>query len=311
MKVADSPGDRRQVGFGQRPHHACGFHRAQGRAHLRHALENGGGLETVFGHQRAAVGGERVGVVEVHHGGAVVHAGAEIDAHLLDDVASHFGDSDLQHDLVAAAYDDGIDDLVGTADQPRRDVAGLLGLDRARHRAGQQHAFADAFDVDARQALPQRCADAVEVALDRDVVGGDLLAVAVEEHDVGLADVAADDIGALRRADHGVGDLGIGDQHVLGLARQVDDHGFAGAERKEARLDRSGVDRAGRGQGLDLESGSFATTGEGARWSVTAATAASASARIAAVLRRQLIVTPFHLCVPLDHFCVVVVLWTP
>ena len=42
--------------------------------------------------QRAAVGGERVGVVEIHDRGAVVHAGGEIDAHLLDDVAPHFGD---------------------------------------------------------------------------------------------------------------------------------------------------------------------------------------------------------------------------
>ena len=239
MKVADFAGNRRQIGLGQRPHHAGAFHRAHGRAHRRHALEDGGGLEAVVGHQRTAKGGERVLVVEVHHGGAVVHAGAEVDAHLLDDVAPYLGDIDLQHHLVAAADDDGVDDLVGAADQPRRDVAGLLRLDRACHRAGQHHAFADAFDVDAGQSLPQRGADAVEVALHRDVIGGDLLTVAVEEHDIGLADVAADDVGALRRADHGVGNLGIGDQHILGLARQIDDHGLAGAERKKPRLHRS------------------------------------------------------------------------
>ena len=44
-------------------------------------------------------------------------------------------------------------DLVGTADQPRGDVAGLLGLDRACRRSGQQHAFADAFDVDSGQSF--------------------------------------------------------------------------------------------------------------------------------------------------------------
>ena len=165
-----------------------------------------------------------------------------VDAHLLDDVAADFGDVDLEHHLVAAAHHDGVDDLVGAADQPRRDVAGLLRLDRARHRAGQDHAVADALDLHAGQGLPERRADAVEVALDRDVVGGDLLAVGVEEHDVGLADRGADDVGALRRADHGVGDLGIGDQHVLGFARQVDDDGLADAERKEARPDR---DRTG------------------------------------------------------------------
>ena len=36
--------------------------------------------------------------------------------------------------------------------------------------------------------LPQRGAHAVEIALDRDVIGRDLLAGGIEEHDVGLAD---------------------------------------------------------------------------------------------------------------------------
>ncbi len=82
----------------------------------------------------------------------------------------------------------------------------------------------------------ERGAQAVEVALDGDVVGGDLLAGGIEEHDVGLADRGADDVGALRRADDGIGDLGIRHQHVLDVARQVDDHGFADAEREKARV---------------------------------------------------------------------------
>ena len=83
-----------------------------------------------------------------------------------------------------------VDDLVGAANQPRGEIAGLLGLDRARYRAGQHHAVADAFDLDSRQRLLQRGAHAVEVALDRDVIGRDLLAVGIEKHDVGLADRA-------------------------------------------------------------------------------------------------------------------------
>ena len=62
--------------------------------------------------------------------GAVIHAGTEIDAHLLDDVPPHFRDGDLEHHLVAAADDDRVDDLFGAADQPCGDIAGLLGLDR-------------------------------------------------------------------------------------------------------------------------------------------------------------------------------------
>ena len=64
---------------------------------------------------------------------------------------------------------------------------------------------------------------------------GGLLAGAVEEDDVGLADGGVDDVGALRRAHDGVGDLRVGHQHVLDVARQVDDHGLADAERQEPR----------------------------------------------------------------------------
>jgi hypothetical protein len=111
-------------------------------------------------------------------------------------------------------------------------------LDRGCRRTGQDHAVAETVDLDVgvRQRRLQRGAHAVEVALDGDVVGRDLLACGIEEHDVGLADCGADDIGALRGADHGVGDLGIGDQHILDVARQVDHDRFADAERKVARI---------------------------------------------------------------------------
>ena len=236
MKVADSP--EIAVRFGSasvRTTPAVSIARMVA-CDRRQALQDARGVQAVVGDQRRAVCGERIAVVEIHDRGAVIHAGAEIDAHLLDDVAPHFRDSDLQHHLVAAANDDRVDDLFGAADQSRGDLAGLLGLDRARYRAGQEHAVADAFDLDSRHRLPERGAHAVEVALDRDVVGSDLLAVGIEEHDVGLADRGADDIGALRRANDGVGDLGIGDQHILHVARQVDDHGFADAERRKRVL---------------------------------------------------------------------------
>src|SRR6202158_4189155 len=67
------------------------------------------------------------------------------------------------------------------------------------------------LDVGVGQRLLQRGAHAVEVTLDRDVVGGDLLARGIEEHDVGLADRGADDVSALRGADPGVGGLAVGD----------------------------------------------------------------------------------------------------
>ena len=53
----------------------------------RQALEQARCGQAVVGDQRTAKGRERVGVVEVHDRGAVVHAGRQVDAHLLDDVA--------------------------------------------------------------------------------------------------------------------------------------------------------------------------------------------------------------------------------
>jgi hypothetical protein len=91
-----------------------------------------------------------------------------------------------------------------------------------------------------RNGLADRGANAVQVAGHRDVVGGDLLARGIEEHDVGLADRGADDIGALGRANDGVGDLGIGDQHILDVAGQVDDDGLADAEREGSRVHLAG-----------------------------------------------------------------------
>ena len=83
--------------------------------------------------------------------------------------------------------------------------------------------------------LLERGAHAVEIARHRDVEAGDLLAVGVEEKDVGLPDGDADHVDAARRADHRIGDLWVGDQHVLDVGRQVDGDRLADAERNEAR----------------------------------------------------------------------------
>ena len=133
------------------------------------------------------------------------------------------------------------------ADQPRSDVVGLLRFGLVRHGAGQDDAVADALDGDVgiRQHLPDRRADAVEIARDRNVEAGHLLALGVEEENVGLAELDADDVGASRRADDGVGDLRIGDQHVLDVARQIDDDRFADAERHGVRADVAGGDADG------------------------------------------------------------------
>ena len=94
MKVADFAGDRRQVRLGQRPHHARALHRAHGGVTDGTPLSEAAvkPLSVTSGRPKAVNG---LLLLKFTDRGAVVHAGAEIDAHLLDDVAPHFGDMTL------------------------------------------------------------------------------------------------------------------------------------------------------------------------------------------------------------------------
>ena len=198
--------------------------------------------------ERLAQRRERIGVVEIDHGGAVTQRTGQIDAELLEDVALDLGDGHLEHDLVAAANDKRVDDPLcrpggdGSKgrhglDQARRHIVSLLRLQLARHGAGQNHGIADALDRDVvvRQHVLERRADAVEIAHHGDVEAGDLLALGVKDKNAGLALLDADDVGAARGAYDHIGNRGIGDQNIFDVARQVDDKGLADAERHGVR----------------------------------------------------------------------------
>ena len=223
QEVRGFAGDRGEVRLGQRADHAGALHRAQRRVDRRCKRAGDG----VGADQRLAEHRERIGVVEVEHRAAAAERAAEIDAELLDDVALHFGDGDLEHHLVAAAHGDAVDHLVG-----RRRPAGRRDRRPAALRSGSRplpdstmpSPRPSTWMSAVRQRLLERRADAVEVARHRDIEADDLLAVGIEEEHVGLADRDADDVGAARGADDRVGDLRVGHQHVLDVARQVDDH---------------------------------------------------------------------------------------
>jgi hypothetical protein len=228
-------------------------------ASLLHGLQRrryGGAAE------RLTESGERVVVVEVDDRAAETEAAAQIDAELLDQVALDFSDRHLQHDLIAAAHDDRVDDFragadrLGRADidQPRRNVEGLLRLRLARDEARQDHAvYADALDahVGIREDLLDRGADAVEIARDGDIEAGQLLAFRIEEENVGLSDFVADHVSAARRADHRIGDPRVCNQNVLNVAGKIDHHRFSDAKRNRARPEVAGGDHDGLGLRLD------------------------------------------------------------
>ena len=180
---------------------------------------------------------KRIRAVEIEHGGAVVEGAGQVDAELLEYVALHLGDRHLEHDLVAPVHGDAVDHLGAGADQARGDVIGLLRVGRVCRRAGEHDAIADAFDADVGiRQRPLECgAHAIQVARHGDVEAGDLPAVGIEEEDIGLPDLDADHVNAARGADHRIGDIGIGHQHVLDVGRQVDGDRFADTEPDGAR----------------------------------------------------------------------------
>ena len=190
---------------------------------------------------------------------------------MLDDVALHFRDGDLEHHLVAAVDSDEVNDLTATAtatcaatasassgsttciraataraaaarsaaapDQARRQVVSELRFDRARDIAVKHDTVGEALDLDVGmgQSASDCGTNTVEIACDRDVEAADLSAFGVKEEDVGLSDLDADDIGAPRGSDHRVGNGWVCHQHVPDVARQVDDDRFSYAERHEPR----------------------------------------------------------------------------
>jgi hypothetical protein len=126
--------------------------------------------------------------------------------------------------------------LFGVIHETGGDVERSLRFEWLETLPYSTHPLAKPFglNVGLGQRLLEGRAQAVEIAGHRNIEAADLLTVGIEEEDVGLAGLDADDIGAPRRAYDGIGDRGIGDQHILDLARQVDHHRLADAKWNKA-----------------------------------------------------------------------------
>ena len=118
------------------------------------------------------------------------------------------------------------------------------------------------------------------IALDLEIEEGDLVAGAIEDDDVRLADGDAGDVDAAGGADDRVGDLRVGHQDVAGVARQVDDD----------RLVEADLDGAMEGAGCR---GIVATRAAPAAESETSAAATATSASAASATRRRIACTIF------------------
>ena len=135
--------------------------------------------------------------------------------------------------------------LSSVSSSPRKrlgQLAQLLGLERALDLAVEDDAAVDRGDRDpaARQQLLDRLAQAGQVVLDHDLGAQQQLVVLVDRVQAGLAGAASEQVDDARRLGLHVGDLGIGDEHRGGGARQADHPALAHLE-AETALGRDGL----------------------------------------------------------------------
>src|SRR5438270_6372 len=104
-----------------------------------------------------------------------------------------------------------------------------------------------------------------------------------------------------RPSNNGIGDFGVGDQHVFNVARQIDNHRLADPERKKAHFRTAG---ALHGSGFGCKDGGQERT-KRQRDERRKRQGASQHGP-----HRRLISPALHLAIP-SHFCVVVELWMP
>jgi hypothetical protein len=138
-------------------------------------------------------------------------------------------------------------------------------LHRRVHHAGEKHRVARRPDLDrrVRQHGAERLAQHVEVAPDRDFERRDLASLGVHHEDRGGAVVDADHEHFSGRAHHRVRHLGVGDEDLLGVARQVDDDAAADREIEPTgdgllpvfNMDHRGRDRRGEARRIGRPSG--------------------------------------------------------
>ena len=228
-----------------------------------------------------------------------------VDADALQRIALDLGDLDAELDLGRRVDLDVADHPVGLAvDLLQGEPPGILGDQRRAHRAGQHDRLALVVEAHAVAGM-----EAVERALDAAERRGDAHD-GVEQHAVlgvdgiehGVARLLGEDIDHVGRADLDVGDVGGGDEHRGGGARQLERRALVDLQRQRRRLGRHHLALAERPAGRAADhrrrrvgvpaDGGWIGTGAGAvpapeRATVPAPARIAAAGRPAAVARRE------------------------
>ena len=122
--------------------------------------------------------------------------------------------------------------------EARGDIDCAGGIDRRAHHAGEDYGIVQdlGFDVRTGQQPAEERIHHAGVLFDSDFEDQNLLAVLVEEEDIGLTDLLADQMHPVRSLHDGVHDFGRRNHDVPQVARNLDHHGLVAAELYGARL---------------------------------------------------------------------------
>src|SRR5690606_29927618 len=224
MEIRGLAGDCRERRLRQGSHQPVSFHRPQDVLELvrpgqvlHREVGSADGTET----ER-----ERIDGGEPEHAlAADIDRSREIDAELLDDRPLHLGNRDPERHLLATGDRDHVQHPIGLAGELRRDIRRLLRVQRARYRTRQNHVAVDRIDGDrvVRQDAVEHRLEREQIALDLDFEIEDLAAVLVEEEDVRLTDLPADQVDGALGTDDGLDNCGARNENVTRFLRQVHD----------------------------------------------------------------------------------------
>ena len=116
--------------------------------------------------------------------------------------------------------------------EDRSQVGRALGVERRLHGSGEHDVVVEQFDGDvgARNEPLQIIFQTGNVALDDEIETDDLLAVRTKDEDIRLAHALAEQIDAPRCARDSIGNGRVGDQDIISVGGQIDDHRLVEAE---------------------------------------------------------------------------------
>ncbi len=200
-----------------------------------------------------------IGIAAAERIGVRAHIVGDVgrQAELFDGRAVDLDDADLERHLILAGDAHQVDDVFGLVDIGLGQVKDLVGLAVILRHAAQDDVAVQALRIDVAlgEEAVDRVAQLVGRRVDADIEIEDLAAHAVKEDGIRLTARDTQYKDATWRAQHGVGDGGVGDEDVRSVDREVDDRRPALGQVEHLRLHRCALRRDRHAAGRQMADG--------------------------------------------------------